>query len=151
MGRIKSLRERGFSYHAIGARVQRKSSTVMRVWKQWTDEHRATRKTGSERRKAVGSTLVYCYRCTKTGFVNSLTSATPWIVYKGAFIQDPSHVKTSTSASAMSSEPGQLIGTKLSFQMDHASICGTIMAAFVLDAMLVNTAFQSALSNDIVA
>ncbi|GFV52940.1 transposable element Tcb2 transposase [Trichonephila clavipes] len=51
----------------------------------------------------------------------------------------------------MSTEPGKLIGTKLSFQMNHASICGTMMAAFVLDAMLVNAAFQSALSNDIVA
>ncbi|GFV05859.1 transposable element Tcb2 transposase [Trichonephila clavipes] len=29
--------------------------------------------------------------------------------------------------------------------------CGTMMAAFVLDAMSVNTVFQSALSNDIVA
>ncbi|GFV46125.1 transposable element Tcb2 transposase [Trichonephila clavipes] len=34
----------------------------------------------------------------------------------------------------MSTEPGKLIVTKLSFQMNHASICGTIMAAFVLDA-----------------
>ncbi|GFV19457.1 tyrosine-protein kinase Shark [Trichonephila clavipes] len=43
----------------------------------------------------------------------------------------------------MSTEPGQLIGTKLSFQMNHASICGTMMAAFVLDATTVNAAFQS--------
>ncbi|GFT07891.1 transposable element Tcb1 transposase [Trichonephila clavipes] len=33
-GRIIGLREGGFSYHAIGARVQRNSSTVKRVWKQ---------------------------------------------------------------------------------------------------------------------
>ncbi|GFW55731.1 uncharacterized protein TNCV_121151 [Trichonephila clavipes] len=39
----------GFSYRTIGARVQQNSSTVMRVWKQWTDEQRTTRKTGSER------------------------------------------------------------------------------------------------------
>ncbi|GFX37715.1 HTH_Tnp_Tc3_2 domain-containing protein [Trichonephila clavipes] len=51
----------------------------------------------------------------------------------------------------MSTEPGKLIGTKLSFQMNHASICGTMMAAFVLDATPVNAVFQSALSNDIVA
>ncbi|GFT74079.1 uncharacterized protein TNCV_3708011 [Trichonephila clavipes] len=37
-GRIIGLREGGFSYNALGARVQRKSSTVMRVWKEWTDE-----------------------------------------------------------------------------------------------------------------
>ncbi|GFV34042.1 TBC1 domain family member 16 [Trichonephila clavipes] len=49
----------------------------------------------------------------------------------------------------MSTEPGKLIGTKLSFQMNHVSICGAMMAAFVLDAMPVNAVFQSALSNDI--
>ncbi|GFX90295.1 uncharacterized protein TNCV_3848701 [Trichonephila clavipes] len=45
--RIIGLQEDGFSYRAIGVRVQRNSSIVMRVWKQWTDEHRTTRKTGS--------------------------------------------------------------------------------------------------------
>ncbi|GFX47364.1 uncharacterized protein TNCV_4691691 [Trichonephila clavipes] len=33
------------------ARVQWNSSTVMQVWKQWTDEHRTTQKTVSGRRK----------------------------------------------------------------------------------------------------
>ncbi|GFY14409.1 hypothetical protein TNCV_1021741 [Trichonephila clavipes] len=47
----------------------------------------------------------------------------------------------------MSTEPGKLIGTMLSFQRYHTSVCGTMMAAFVLE---VNTAFQSAISNDIV-
>ena len=51
----------------------------------------------------------------------------------------------------MSTEPGKLIGTKLSFQINQDSICGTMMAAFVLNVMPVNAAFQSALSNDIVA
>ncbi|GFX08766.1 hypothetical protein TNCV_4227861 [Trichonephila clavipes] len=36
--RIIGLREGGFSYRATRARVKRNSSTVMRVWKQWTDE-----------------------------------------------------------------------------------------------------------------
>ncbi|GFS92932.1 FLJ37770-like protein [Trichonephila clavipes] len=45
----------------------------------------------------------------------------------------------------MSTEPGKLIDTKLSFQMNHASICETMMAAFVLDALPVNAAFQSEL------
>ncbi|GFV57564.1 transposable element Tcb1 transposase [Trichonephila clavipes] len=49
-GKIIGLREGGFSYHTIGTRVQWNSSTVMRVWKQRTDEHRTTRKTGSGRR-----------------------------------------------------------------------------------------------------
>ncbi|GFV18390.1 hypothetical protein TNCV_2332061 [Trichonephila clavipes] len=45
-GRIIVLRE-GFFYHAKGARVQRGSSTVMRVWKQRTNEHQTISKTGS--------------------------------------------------------------------------------------------------------
>ena len=49
----------------------------------------------------------------------------------------------------MSTEPDKLIGTKLSFQMNHASICRTIMVVFVLNAMTVNAAFQSALLNSI--
>ncbi|GFW10143.1 transposable element Tc1 transposase [Trichonephila clavipes] len=36
-GRIIGLREGGFSYHAIRSSVQRNSSTVMQIWKQWTD------------------------------------------------------------------------------------------------------------------
>ncbi|GFX74993.1 uncharacterized protein TNCV_1845651 [Trichonephila clavipes] len=54
-GRIIGLREEEFSYHTIGARGQRKSFTAMRVWKQWTNEHRTTRKTGSERRKVTSA------------------------------------------------------------------------------------------------
>ncbi|GFS56516.1 transposable element Tc1 transposase [Trichonephila clavipes] len=50
---IIGLREGGFSYRAVGACVERKSSTMMRVWKQWTDEHRTTRKTASGRRKVT--------------------------------------------------------------------------------------------------
>ncbi|GFW01231.1 uncharacterized protein TNCV_4514301 [Trichonephila clavipes] len=93
---------------------------------------------------------------TTTGVLvlTSSPSAAPWIACKGAFIQDPPHGKPLTAASAMgsmSTEPGKLIGIKLSFQMNHASICGTMMVTFVLDAMPVNAAFQSALSNDIVA
>ncbi|GFW58811.1 HTH_Tnp_Tc3_2 domain-containing protein [Trichonephila clavipes] len=49
----------------------------------------------------------------------------------------------------LSTEPGRLIGTKLFFQMNHTLSCRTMMAAFVLEAISVNAAFQSALSNDI--
>ncbi|GFW80239.1 hypothetical protein TNCV_461451 [Trichonephila clavipes] len=77
----------------------------MRVWKQWTDEKRATRKTASN------SALVYCYRCTNVGLVNSSTSAAQWVSCKG-----PPPCKPSTAASAMSSEPGKLIGTQLSLR-----------------------------------
>ena len=52
--------------------------------------------------QAVDSTLMYCYRCTNIGFVNSSTSATPWTACKSAFIPYPPHGKAST-ASAMGS------------------------------------------------
>ncbi|PRD27004.1 UNVERIFIED_CONTAM: hypothetical protein NCL1_36549 [Trichonephila clavipes] len=46
-GSIIGLQTGRFSYHVIGACVRRNSSTVMRVWMQWTEKHRTTRKTGS--------------------------------------------------------------------------------------------------------
>ncbi|GFT50928.1 hypothetical protein TNCV_1195291 [Trichonephila clavipes] len=48
-GEIDGLREGSFSCHTIGTPVQRDSSTVIRVWKKLTDEHRTTRKTCSGR------------------------------------------------------------------------------------------------------
>ncbi|GFV73744.1 transposable element Tc1 transposase [Trichonephila clavipes] len=53
--KIFYLREGGFSYRTIGPRIQRISSTVMRVSKQWTDEHRTTRKTCSGRWKVTSA------------------------------------------------------------------------------------------------
>ncbi|GFV06879.1 transposable element Tc1 transposase [Trichonephila clavipes] len=47
-GRIVGLREAGLSYRAVAARVQRNSSTIMRVSKQWTDEGRTARNPGVE-------------------------------------------------------------------------------------------------------
>ncbi|GFW46379.1 transposable element Tcb2 transposase [Trichonephila clavipes] len=98
--------------------LQRNSSTVIRVWKQWIDEHRTTKKKlavddeGSPSRQTI-------YGCVCNGL--------------------------------LSTEPGKLIGTNLSFPMNHASISGTLMVAFVLDTMPVNAAFQGVLSNDVVA
>ncbi|GFX06275.1 transposable element Tc1 transposase [Trichonephila clavipes] len=85
--------------------MQWNCSAVMRVWKQWTDEHRTTRKNrqwtmegdvsaqrstpashGGEELysllQAVGSPSVYCYRCTNVGLINSSMSAVPWIPCK---------------------------------------------------------------------
>ncbi|GFX75800.1 hypothetical protein TNCV_2237721 [Trichonephila clavipes] len=92
---------------------------------------------------AVGSTLFYCYGCTNDGFVKSSTPAASWIAFKGAYIQDNPSRKTIDGCVQWSHEhiTGQPVGTKLSFQMNHASICGTMMVAFVLDAMPVNAAF----------
>ncbi|GFW55738.1 transposable element Tcb2 transposase [Trichonephila clavipes] len=98
--------------------------------------------------------MVYCYRCINVGFVNSSTSAAPGIACKGAFILDTPLRQTIDGCvcnGLMSTEPGKLIGTNLSFQMKHGSIFGTMRAAFVLDAMPVNAAVHSELSNDIVA
>ena len=50
----------------------------------------------------------------------------------------------------VSTKPGKLIDTKISFQNNHASIRGTMMAAVVLNVMAVNALFENALSNDIV-
>ena len=51
--RIIGQRKREFSYRATSARVKRNSSTVMRVQKQWIDEHRTTRKTGTGQEKVT--------------------------------------------------------------------------------------------------
>ncbi|GFV31375.1 transposable element Tcb2 transposase [Trichonephila clavipes] len=49
------LREEGFSNRAIGACVQLYSSSVMRVGKRWTDEHRTTGKTSRGRQKVTSA------------------------------------------------------------------------------------------------
>ncbi|GFW34780.1 transposable element Tc1 transposase [Trichonephila clavipes] len=54
-GRIVGLREAGLSYRAVAARVQRNSSTIMRVSKQWTDEGRTARKSGSGPRNVTSA------------------------------------------------------------------------------------------------
>ncbi|GFY02071.1 uncharacterized protein TNCV_5099321 [Trichonephila clavipes] len=141
-GGIMGLREGLFSYHAIGGRVHWNSSTVIRVWKQWIDEHQTTRRIGSGRWKAVGSTLVYCYRSTNVGFVN--VCCTLDCVQGCLYTGSPSwqNIDGCVCIELMIPEPGKLIRTKLSFKMNHASMCETMMAAFVLDVILVNAAFQ---------
>ncbi|GFY24274.1 transposable element Tc1 transposase [Trichonephila clavipes] len=54
-GKIIGLREAGLSYRAVAARVQRNSSTIMRVSKQWTDEGRTARKSGSGPRNVTSA------------------------------------------------------------------------------------------------
>ncbi|GFV49784.1 transposable element Tc1 transposase [Trichonephila clavipes] len=54
-GRIVVLREAGLSYLAVAVRVQRNSSTIMRVSKQWTDEGRTARKSGSGPRNVTSA------------------------------------------------------------------------------------------------
>ncbi|GFV38157.1 transposable element Tc1 transposase [Trichonephila clavipes] len=54
-GRIIGLREAGLSYRAVAARGQHNSSTIMRVSKQWTDESRTARKSGSGPRNVTSA------------------------------------------------------------------------------------------------
>ncbi|GFX88288.1 transposable element Tcb2 transposase [Trichonephila clavipes] len=54
-GKIVGLREAGLSYGAVAARVQRNSSAIMRVSKQWTDEGRTARKSGSGPRNVTSA------------------------------------------------------------------------------------------------
>ncbi|GFT84536.1 HTH_Tnp_Tc3_2 domain-containing protein [Trichonephila clavipes] len=148
----------------------------MRVRKQWTNEHRTTRKAGSGRRKSTSARddrhllrmalsnctassrqlAAHCF--TATGVLMSTSSVLRRSLNRGlrarvTYIGSPSRqtINGCVYNGLMSIEPGKLIGTKLSFQMNHALVCGTMMAAFVSDARPVNATLQSALSNDIVA
>ncbi|GFX53142.1 transposable element Tc1 transposase [Trichonephila clavipes] len=79
-GRIIGLREGEYSYHAIGARVQRNSSTVMRVWKQWTDEHRTTHESRFNLRNHDGRFRVRrctCERCLPECVIERHSGLTP--------------------------------------------------------------------------
>lgn len=52
-GRIVGMREGGFSYRKIAARTQCNATTVMRVWKKWTEENQTRRKPGSGARNST--------------------------------------------------------------------------------------------------
>ncbi|GFT36705.1 transposable element Tcb2 transposase [Trichonephila clavipes] len=145
----------------------------MQVWKQWTDEHR---KTGSGRWKVTSvcddqpllhlavndhtaSSSQFAARwSTATGVQMLASSIRRCLLYRGLRSRVSLHMIPHTANHswlrlqwAHEHRACKLIGTKLSFQMNPASICGTMINAFMVDAMPVNAAFQSALSNNIVA
>ncbi|GFV51560.1 transposable element Tcb2 transposase [Trichonephila clavipes] len=149
----------------------------MRVWKKWTDEHRTIRKTGNGRRKmtsarddqhllcravndrTASSRYLAARWSTTTGVLMSASSIRRCLLlHRGLRARVPlyrmplraNHRRLHLQW-AHEYRAWQAAGPKLSFQMNHASICGTMMAAFVPDAMPVNAAFKSALSNDILA
>ena len=62
-GKIFYLLERVFSYRATTVRVQRNSSSKMRVWKQWNEEQRTTRKTGGGRQREKSARYDRHLRC----------------------------------------------------------------------------------------
>ncbi|GFX41022.1 uncharacterized protein TNCV_2217201 [Trichonephila clavipes] len=142
----------------------------MRVWKQWTDEHRTTRKTARGRRKltsacddrhllciavndrtASAKQLVYYYRCSYVIFVNSSMSAAPSIACKGAFIQDALKANHRQLRLQWTHEhrAWQADWHQVAFADESRFNLWDHEAAFVLDAMPVNAVFLSALSIDI--
>ena len=88
-------------------------------------------------------------------FPNSLQLAhlpdgTRNLITEAIFSTSRQTIHRSVCNGLISTESNKLIGTKLSFQVNHSAICGIMMAEFVLDVMPVNAAFQRALSKDIV-
>ncbi|GFW29469.1 transposable element Tc1 transposase [Trichonephila clavipes] len=75
---IVGLREAGLSYRAVAARVQRNSSTIMRVSKQWTDEGRTARKSVSGPRNVTSARedrrLVRMAQTDRTAFSRQLAA-----------------------------------------------------------------------------
>ncbi|GFV97644.1 transposable element Tc1 transposase [Trichonephila clavipes] len=76
--RIVGLREAGLPYRAVAARVQRNSSTLMRVLKQWMDEGRTARKSVSGPRKVTSARedrrLVRMAQTDRTAFSRQLAA-----------------------------------------------------------------------------
>ncbi|GFV66471.1 transposable element Tcb2 transposase [Trichonephila clavipes] len=88
-GKIVGLREAGLSYRAVAARVLRNSSTIMRVSKQWTDEGRTARKSGSGPRNVMSAPDdIRLVRMAQTDRTASSR-------HSGEQLQDSSHAKPS--------------------------------------------------------
>ncbi|GFV34576.1 transposable element Tcb2 transposase [Trichonephila clavipes] len=120
----------------------------MRVLKQWTDEHRTARKIGSGRWKVtsarddrlllhmavndhtVSSRQLAARGSTATGVLMSASSIRRRLLHRGLRVRLPlyripltaKHRRLRLHNGLMITEPGKLIGTELSFQMNHASI-----------------------------
>ncbi|GFW60070.1 transposable element Tcb2 transposase [Trichonephila clavipes] len=172
-GRIVGLRESGLSYRAVATRVQRNSSTIMRVLKQWTDEGRTARKFGSGPRNVTSAhddrRLVRMAQTDLTASSRQL--AAQWSTTTGVSLCASSirrrllqrvgcaqgflytgflsrkTIATCGYNGQMRIGVGVLIGSRSFFLTNPASICGTMMAEFVSGAMPVNGTFRSALSN----
>ena len=138
--RIICLQEGEFFYRLIAAHMQRNSSTVMQVWKQWTDEHRTTRNTDNGRKKVtsaredrhlhrmavndctVSSRQLGARWSTTTGVLMSILSIRGRLLHHELHARVPLYripsqqtIDGSFCNGLVRTEPGQLIGTKLSF------------------------------------
>ena len=174
-GRIIGLWEKGF--FLVAANVQGSSSTVMWVWKHWTDEHGTTWEIVNWQRKVTSAcnnrhllrmavnnrTSSFRQLVTRfsvaTGILISSSLICKRLLHRGERSRVllcmilPSHqiINGCVCNGLISTEPGKLICIKFSFQIDHTSVCAALIGAFMLNAMPVNAAFQSAFWNDIVA
>ncbi|GFU69121.1 transposable element Tc1 transposase [Trichonephila clavipes] len=159
-GRIVGLREAGLSYRAVAARVQRKSSTIMRVSKQWTDEGQTTRKSRSgprnltsardDRRllrmaqtdRTASSRKLAAQWSTAIGVSLCASSIRRRLLQRGfaqgflytGFLSRKT-IATCGYNGSMCIGAGVLIGSRSSFLTNTASICGTMMAEFVSGTM----------------
>ncbi|GFU49385.1 uncharacterized protein TNCV_2161851 [Trichonephila clavipes] len=95
-------------------------------------------------RRLVGSTLVYCYICTNNGFVTSSTFAAPWIACKVPLYRIPfmANHRRLCLQWAHEHRGWQTDWHQVVFSDESRFNWGTMMAAFVLDAMLVNLPFR---------
>ncbi|GFX77965.1 transposable element Tc1 transposase [Trichonephila clavipes] len=151
-GMIIGLREGRFSYRAIGARVQWKSSTVMRVWKKWTKNIEQLDKLAVDdgrRFAARWSTaagvlsrlrLLVDVCCTVDCVQGCLFTGSPFETNHQQLRLQWAHEHRARQA-----DWHQIV----SFLMNPASIYSTMMSAFVLDTMPVKATFQSKLSKDL--
>ncbi|GFW88937.1 transposable element Tc1 transposase [Trichonephila clavipes] len=145
----------------------------MRVSKQWTDESRTARKSGSGPRNVTSARedrrLVRMAQTDRTAFSRQLaaqwSTATRVALCASSILGDvccsvgcaqgflyAGFLSRKTIAACDYTGPmcigaGVLIGSRSSFLTNPASICGTMMAELVSGSMPVNGTFRSALSN----
>ncbi|GFW91104.1 hypothetical protein TNCV_1759781 [Trichonephila clavipes] len=111
----------------------------MLVWKQWTDEHQTTRNTGSGGGKVLSARddqhpfrmAVNVRTAFSRQFAGRLSTA----------IGSPSRQSTNGRFCNDERRASKDNWSQFSSHLNHASTCGTMMAAFVLDAMSVNAVF----------
>ncbi|GFU26618.1 transposable element Tc1 transposase [Trichonephila clavipes] len=171
-GRIVGLRAAVLSYRAVATCVQRNSSTIIRFSKQWTDKGRAAWKSGRgpgnvtsarDDRRLVrmarrtahllldnwhhSGQHLQVFHCVlhQFGDVCCSSGCAQGLLYTGFLSRKA--IAACGYNGPMCIGAGKLIGSRSSFLTNPASICGTMMAEFVLGTMPVNGTFRSALSN----
>ncbi|GFV60770.1 hypothetical protein TNCV_1780741 [Trichonephila clavipes] len=144
----------------------------MRVSKQWTDEGRTARKSGSGPRNVTSARedrrLVRMAQRDSTAFLDHWQHSGQQLHVFHSVLHQFGDVCCSVGCAQgflyagflsrktiaacdytgpMCIGAGVLIGSRSSFMTNPASICGTVMAEFVSGSMPVNGVFRNALSN----